>query len=75
MSMGKRRTAVTRHPTFPGATSWAAPATTTSTTLVHVSRESGDTPPTTIPSRPRTVGPRLNVARHGEYLVVPRRRA
>jgi hypothetical protein len=73
MSMGKRRTADTRHPTFTGMTSWAAPVTTT--TLVHVSRESGDTPPTTMPSRPRTVGPRLHPARHGEYLVVPRRRA
>jgi hypothetical protein len=71
--MGKRRIAVTRQPTFTGTASWGAPATTT--TLVHVSRESGDTPPTTIPSRPRTVGPRLYPTRHGEYLVVPRRRA
>lgn len=71
--MGKRRTAVTRHPIAAGSTSWAAPSTST-TMLVHVSREAGD-PPTTIPSRPRTVGPRLHAARHGEYLVVPRRRA
>jgi hypothetical protein len=71
--MGKRRIAATRRPlaTAPVAAALAVPPAP----LVHVSRESVDTPPTTIPPRPRTVGPRLQPARHGEYLLVPRRRA
>jgi hypothetical protein len=73
--MGKRRIAVSRKPSFAGTAPFGPMLVTSSTTLVHVSRELADTPPTTIPPRPRTVGPRLTPAKLGEYTFVPRRRA
>lgn len=75
--MGKRRIAVHRKPSLAGTASpFEAMLTTVSATPVHVSREPADTPPTTIPPRPRTIGPRLGHAtKHGEYNFVPRRRA
>jgi len=74
--MGKRRIVVHRRSSFAGtAAPFGTMLATPAANLVHVSREPADTPPTTIPPRPRTVGPRLTPATHGEYIVVPRRRA
>jgi hypothetical protein len=74
MPMGNRRFAATRRTPVVGPASIGAQLAS-STPLVHVSSEATDTPPTTIPPRPRTVGPRLQPARHGEFPVLPRRRA
>jgi len=76
MHMVKRKDAGTRTASEDdGAAGFVVGSTTGhQAPLANVSREPADTPPTTVPPRPRTIGPRLHPARLGEYIVVPRRR-